>query len=150
MAIIRWRETTDPFGDVYGLRRGLDKLIDSYMGRPGSLALYQGVFPALNIKEDGENLKLTAELPGVNIKDVDISANADSITLRGERKEPAVSKEVNYHQRERDFGTFRRVINLPVRIDTNKISASYKNGVLTVVLPKAEEAKPKQIAITAS
>ena len=93
---------------------------------------------------------MTAELPGIDPKEIDITANADSITLRGERKEPSAGGEVNYHQRERAFGTFRRVIDLPTKIDTDKINASYKNGILTVVLPKTEEVKPKQIEIKAS
>ncbi len=93
---------------------------------------------------------MKAELPGVDPKEIDISASADSITLRGERKVPPISEEVSYHQREREFGIFRRVINLPVKINTDKINASYKNGILTVILPKAEEVKPKQIKIKTS
>jgi len=85
-----------------------------------------------------------------NPKKIDIAATADSITLRGERKVSTVGKEVSYHQREREFGTFRRIINLPTKINTDKISASYRNGILTVVVPKAEEVKPKQIEIKTS
>ena len=93
---------------------------------------------------------MRAELPGVDPKEIDISATPDSITLRGERTVPSVSNEVSYHQREREFGTFRRVINLPIKINTDKINASYKNGILTVILPKADEIKPKQIKIKTS
>ena len=93
---------------------------------------------------------MRAELPGVDPIQIDISATVDSITIRGKRKIPPVSEEVCYHQREREFGTFRRVIDLPTKIDTDKINASYKNGILTVALPKAEEVKPKQIQIKTS
>lgn len=150
MAILRWRDPMDPFGGIDDLRTAVDQVFGNYMGRPGRMRLYRGVFPALNITENEDNLCLTAELPGMNPNEIDISATADSITLRGERKNSSTSKEVNYHQREREFGTFRRVIDLPIKIDTDKMSASYKNGMLTVVLPKAEETKPKQIQIKTS
>ena len=150
MAILRWRDQTDPFGGLDDLRTAVDQVFGNYMGRPGRMRLYRGVFPALNMTENEDTLYLTAELPGINPKEIDISATANSIVLRGERKESSASKEVNYHQREREFGTFRRVIDLPTKIDTDKINASYKNGILTVALPKAEEVKPKQIQIKTS
>jgi HSP20 family protein len=150
MAILRWRDQADPFGGLDDLRTAVDQVFGNYMGRPGRMRLYRGVFPALNISENEDNLCLTAELPGINPNEIDITATADSITLRGERKEPSTSEAVNYHQREREFGTFRRGIDLPTKIDTDNINASYKNGILTVVLPKAEEVKPKQIQIKTS
>lgn len=150
MAILRWRDQTDPFGGLDDLRTAVDQVFGNYMGRPGRMRLYRGVFPALNMTENEDTLYLTAELPGINPEEIDISATANSIVLRGERKESSTSKEVNYHQREREFGTFRRVIDLPTKIDTDKINASYKNGILTVALPKAEEVKPKQIQIKTS
>jgi HSP20 family protein len=150
MAILRWRDQTDPIGGLDDLRTAVDQVFGNYMARPGRMRLYRGVFPLLNITENEDNLSLTAELPGINPNEIDISATAGSISLRGERKESSASEEVNYHQREREFGTFRRVIDLPTRIDTDKINASYKNGILTVVLPKAEEVKPKQIQIKTS
>jgi HSP20 family protein len=150
MAILRWREPTDSFGELDDLRTAVDQVFGNFMGRPGRMRLYRGVFPALNITENEDNLYLAAELPGIDPKEIDVTATPDSITLRGERKSPSAGKEVNYHQREREFGTFRRVIDLPTKIDTDKINASYKHGILTVVLPKTEEVKPKQIEITPS
>lgn len=150
MAIYRWRGPRESFGELDDLRTAVDQVFGNYMGRPGRMRLFRGVFPALNITENEDNLYLTAELPGIDPKEIDITATADSITLKGERKEPSASKEFSYHQREREFGTFRRVIDLPTKIDTDKINASYKNGILTVVLPKTEEVKPKQIEIKAS
>jgi HSP20 family protein len=149
MAIYRWRGPRESFGELDDLRSAVDQVFGNYMERPGRMRLFRGVFPALNITENEDNLYLTAELPGIDPKEIDITATADSITLRGERKESSAGKEVNYHQREREFGTFRRIIDLPTKIDTDKINASYKNGILKVVLPKAEEVKPKQIAIKA-
>jgi HSP20 family protein len=107
----------------------------------------RGIFPALNISENKDNLYLRAEIPGINPKDIDITATPDSITIRGERRPAGVGKEVNYHQREREFGSFNRIIGMPCQVSPDKISASYKDGILTVVLPKAEQAKPKQIKI---
>ena len=140
----------DPFSHLSSLRSAVDQIFGDYMDRTGTARSHTGVFPSLNITESGDNLYVQAELPGVDPKEIDISAMADSITLRGERKVTPVSEEVNYHQREREFGTFKRIINLPTKINTDKISASYKNGILTVVLPKAEEVKPKQIQIKTS
>lgn len=150
MAILRWRDPMDPFTDLGNLRTAIDQVFGDFMGRTGVSRSYTGVFPALNISESGDHLCVRAELPGIDPKEIDISATADSITLRGERKVSPVGKDVNFHQREREFGTFRRVIDLQSKINTDKISASYKNGILTVVLPKADEAKPKQIEIKTS
>ena len=140
----------DPFADLGNLRTAIDQVFGDFMGRTGTARSYSGVFPSLNISERGDNIYVKAELPGIDPKEIDISATPDSITLRGERKLTPVGKDVNYHQREREFGTFRRVIDLQTKINTDKITASYKNGILTVVLPKAEEAKPKQIEIKTS
>jgi HSP20 family protein len=140
----------DPFSDLGNLRNAVDQVFGDFMGRTGTTQPHAGVFPSLNITERENNLCVKAELPGVDPKEIDISATPDSITLRGERTVPPVSEEVNYHQREREFGTFRRVINVPIKINTDKINASYKNGILTVILPKAEEVKPKQIKIKTS
>ena len=150
MAIIRWRDPMDPFSDLGNLRSAIDQVFGDFMGRTGGAQSYAGVFPPLNITEGDDNLFVRAELPGVDPKEIDISATSDALTLRGERKVTPVSADVNYHQRERGFGTFRRVINLPTRINTDTIHASYNNGILTLVLPKAAEAKPKQIEIKTS
>ena len=150
MTIIRWRDPMDPFSDLGNLRNAVDRVFGDFMCRTGVTQSHVGVFPSLNITESENNLCVKAELPGVDQKEIDISATADSITLRGERKVPPVSEEVGYHQREREFGTFRRVIDLPIKINTDKINAAYKNGILTVILPKAEEVKPKQITIKTS
>jgi HSP20 family protein len=150
MTILRWRAPDDPFTHLSSLRSAVDQIFGDYMGRTGVERSYGGVFPPLNITENENNLSVCAELPGVDAKEIDISATPDSITLRGERKVPQVSGEISYHQREREFGTFKRIINLPTKINTDKISASYKNGILTVVLPKAEEVQPKQIKIKTS
>jgi len=140
----------DPFTDLGGLRSAIDQVFGDFMGRSRFTPFYAGVYPAFNITESEDNLYLRAELPGIYPKQIDISATSDSITIRGERKVEAVGEGVNYHQREREYGTFRRIIDLPAEINTDTITATYKNGILTVVLPKAEEAKPRQIEIKTS
>jgi len=150
MAIIKWRDPMDPFADLGNLRSAVDQVFGDFMGRTGTAQSFTGVYPPLNITETEDDLVVRAELPGIDPKEIDISATTDSLTLRGERKVVSVGEEANYHQTEREFGTFRRVINLPTKINTDKINASYKNGILTVTLPKAEEVKPKQIVIKTS
>jgi HSP20 family protein len=144
MALLQWREAIDPFRELDSLRTAIDRLFGDYRWRTGA---YRGVFPALNITETRDNLFVSAEIPGINPKDTDITATRDSITIRGERRPAAVGKEVNYHQREREFGSFNRIIGMPCQVNPDKISASYKEGILTVVVPKAMQAKPKQIEI---
>jgi HSP20 family protein len=78
---------------------------------------------------------------------VDLSVEGDSLTLRGERKIPEAGEKVSYHRREREAGVFRRVITLPVKVEADKVRAAMKNGILSVTLPKAAEAKPKQIVV---
>ena len=150
MALLRWRDPMDPFTDLGSLRNAIDQVFGDFMGRARFTPLYAGVYPAFNITESKDNLCLSAELPGIDPKQINITAAPDSITMRGERIIAPVDKEVNYHQREREHGTFRRIINLPAEINTDTITASYKDGVLTVVMPKAEAAKPRQIEIKTS
>jgi HSP20 family protein len=108
-----------------------------------------GVYPSLNLREDAENLYLSAELPGVAPEDIELSVQGDSLTLRGERRILEADKKLNYHRRERDAGYFRRVINLPVRVDSGQVQATVRNGLLMVTMPKAAEAKAHQITIKA-
>jgi HSP20 family protein len=115
-----------------------------FWGEPGA-----GVFPLVNVTEDNDNYYVRAELAGVTAEDLDISATADSLTISGERKMSAESENATYHRREREAGTFSRIIAIPGQIDTDKVEARSLNGILTVVLPKAAGMKPKQITIKA-
>jgi HSP20 family protein len=104
--------------------------------------------PPVDIFEDGDNLVLKAEVPGVNPDDVEIRVQDNTLYLKGERKFEKEVKEQNYHRVERSYGTFTRTFSLPNSVDSDKVSASYKDGVLTLTMPKKEEAKPKTIKIT--
>jgi HSP20 family protein len=106
-------------------------------------------YPAMNIWTDQDSAIVTAELPGVNLEDIDISVEDDTLTLRGDRQRDALEEGVTYHRQERRFGSFLRTFQLPFRVDAEKVDATLKNGVLSVSLPRAEEDKPRRIAIRA-
>lgn len=107
-----------------------------------------GVFPPVNIYDDGEAFLVRAELPGMDKDAFEISVKGDQLTLRGERKPQQADPKASYHRRERDGGQFRRVVTLPQPVDADKISATYKNGVLEVVLPRVPEAQPRKITVS--
>jgi HSP20 family protein len=151
MALVRW----EPFRDLVGLQDRMNRMFDeSFRGlaRPGTeddWALGGTWAPAVDIYEKDGNIVLKAELPGVDPKEVDIRVENNTLTLRGERKFDNEIKRENYHRVERAYGSFTRSFTLPSVIDQDKIQAEYKEGVLHVVLPTREEAKPKQITIHA-
>ncbi|MDJ0763632.1 MAG: Hsp20/alpha crystallin family protein [Myxococcota bacterium] len=106
-----------------------------------------GVFPPLNIYDDGESLVVKAEVPGIDPADLEINATVNALTIKGERKRPTADDKASFHRRERSYGTFSRSVNLPQEINSGKVQASYKHGVLEIMLPKAEESKPHKIEI---
>jgi HSP20 family protein len=99
--------------------------------------------PSLDVKEDDKAITVKAELPGMDEKDVEVLLTDDALTLKGEKKEDKEEKRENYYHVERTYGSFHRVIPLAAAIDTKKVNATFKNGVLVVTLPKTEEAKMK-------
>jgi HSP20 family protein len=127
------------------MQREMNRLYSTVKGRGGS-PFRSDVFPHVNISEDADNLYVHSELPGMLPDEIDISVEGDTVTLRGERKLP-VAENVSYHRREREAGRFRRIFSLPFRVNADAVSAVFKDGVLKITLPKAEEAKPKQIQI---
>jgi len=104
----------------------------------------------VDIYENADGLVLKAELPGVNPDEVEIRVEDNTLYLKGERKFEKEVKEQNYHRVERSYGTFTRTFSLPNSVDADKVSANYKDGVLTLTMPKKEEAKPKTIKINVS
>lgn len=109
-----------------------------------------GVFPLMNVTEDGNSYYVRAELPGLKADELAISVTGDTLSISGERKLAAEDEKAQYHRREREAGTFSRIVSLPGQIDAGKVEARCADGVLTVILPKAESARPKQIAVKAS
>lgn len=106
--------------------------------------------PALDVHDDKESFTVTLEAPGLQKSDFEISYHDGVLSIAGERKEEKETKERAYFRRERFFGRFSRSVSLPADVQADRIAASYKDGVLTVTLPKAEEAKPKQIEVSVS
>jgi HSP20 family protein len=104
----------------------------------------------MNVTEDKDSFYVRAELPGLKPDELDISVTGDTLSLSGERKIPAEDENAQYHRREREAGKFSRIVSLPSQVNTGKVEASCKDGILTITLPKAEAAKPKQITIKAS
>ena len=106
-------------------------------------------YPSIDVKEGDKDVVVKAELPGLEEKDIEVLLADDALTIKGEKKEEKEDKGKNYYHMERTYGSFHRVIPLPVEVDTRKVEATFKNGVLSVVLPKTEKAKSagKKISI---
>lgn len=138
-----------PFEELERMRRQMDMLADR-LTRGIFREPFAGVFPLMNVTEDRDNYYVRAELPGIKADELDISVTGDSLSISGERKIVAENENAKYHRKEREAGKFSRIVNLPAQVNTEKVEASCVNGVLTVVLPKAEAARPKQITIKAS
>lgn len=137
-----------PFAELDRMRRQMDALSGIlFREAPAGRVASAGVFPMINLTEDKDRYYLRAELPGMRAEDIDIQILDKSLTVSGERKIASEGDRVRYHRRERDAGKFSRVIGLPGDVDGGKVDAKMADGVLTVVLPKAESAKPRQITI---
>ena len=151
MNIIRWREKPwiafEPFSEITKLKSEMNRLFESVRGRADLEPMFPKVYPALNLTQDEHNLYIRTELPGIKPDTLDINVNGDSISIKGERTIQDEGENVSYHRSEREGGYFRRVLSLPAKVKTDKIEAKYKDGILTIVLPKAEEAKPKKITV---
>lgn len=106
-----------------------------------------GVFPLINLTENQNNYYVRAELAGLKAQDLDIQVMGKSLIISGERKITSEGKDIKYHRSEREAGKFSRIIGLPGEIDAGKVEAQMKNGLLTVIIPKAEAAKPRQITV---
>ena len=124
-----------------------DELFGRFFGAEPELFGGGGWCPALDIREKGDSLVVNVELPGMNAKDIDISVDRNMLTISGEKKEESESKEENRYHAERRYGRFQRTISLPAEVARDKIEASQNNGVLTITLPKSEEAKPRKVEV---
>jgi HSP20 family protein len=146
MAITRWR----PFRDVVSIQDEMNRLFDDFFGRPVlKTGWTEGVWsPTVDISEDKENVIIKSEMPGMSKDDVKISIQDNVLTLKGEKKQEKEEKDKNYHRIERNYGSFCRSFQLPTSVKSDKVKASYKDGVLSVTLPKTEEVKPKEIPVS--
>ena len=155
MSLIRYQapelSNWPTFGRLSNLRDELDTLFElpfwSNFGR--QTQLFSGWTPALDLYQNNDNVIAVVELPGMRKEDIEISLHDGMLTIAGERKTETPGGE-KAERSERYIGKFRRSITLPTRVDANKVNATYKDGILTVTLSKAEEAKPKQIQVNVS
>ena len=133
------------FPELSDPRRQMDRLYEGLSG--ASRTAGAGVFPLINVTEDKDAYRIRAELPGIKADELDITITGKSLAIADERKIAEETDGARYHRREREAGSFRRMVSLPGPVDAAKVEATCDSGILTVVLPKAEEAKPRQIAV---
>jgi HSP20 family protein len=151
MAMERWRpiDRFDPFRNVGEIQQEVNRIFDSFFGRPSA----QGArgdrvwAPLVDMYETKDDLVLMAEVPGVKEKDVSVSITGDLISIKGERRFDEEMKEPSVLHLERVYGRFERLVQLPMPVQADKVKATYRDGVLEIRLPKAEEVKPRQIKI---
>ncbi|MFA6456116.1 MAG: Hsp20/alpha crystallin family protein [Bacteroidota bacterium] len=149
-AATRWSREFPTFRGLQSLQYDMNRIFDEFFR--GDILANDELFgrdwnPAVDIIENNDNYVLKAELPGMIKDDVKITLENNVLTIRGEKKQETEKKEENYHRVERSYGSFERSFTIPGSIKVNDIDAQYKDGVLTLTLPKAEEAKPKMIDV---
>jgi HSP20 family protein len=142
----RWQPFNPFWQQLQQFQSEINRLFDRW-GDDGSRGGTVATFPPVNVYEEGDNLYVEAELPGVNLQDLEIFVNGqDQLTVKGERKPQAPEKGVR-HRQERSFGAFSRTVALPFPVDANKVDARLEQGVLRVQLVKHESAKPRKIVV---
>jgi HSP20 family protein len=147
VSVLRW----DPFQDLLSLQDEMNRMFDRAFGQATPGGRERGVrtwAPALDIAERKDAYLVSVELPGVNPDDIDVTLEGNLLTIQGERHQTQESSDQQFHRVERFYGGFRRTVSLPSAVQADAIQASYENGLLQLVVPKAEEAMPKKIAIT--
>lgn len=138
------------FDHLNRLRDEIDHAFQSSFGNWGAnTGFFEGWSPAVDLMEDKDKFTVKVELPGMKKDEIDVSLHGDTLNICGERKKEEEHKEGENYRSERYFGRFQRSVQLPQAVDGNKIEAGYRDGVLTITLPKTEEAKRKQIEIKA-
>lgn len=144
MTLVKW----EPFRDLMAMQDRMTRLIDETFSRIWKEDMAQGVWsPPVDILERGDEVVVKVDLPGVTQSEIDIRVEEGTLTIQGERKFVKESSEENYVQIERPYGTFRRTFSIPRTIDQESIKASYKDGVLRIILPRRQEIQPKQIVV---
>lgn len=146
MKLVRW----SPARDLLNIQDEMNRVMDRFF----SPELFEGSdfstsrwLPNMDVQEDKDRFTISMELPGLSKDDVSLTVREGMLTIEGERKQEDEKEGVNYHRVERRYGKFLRSFQLPIRVQEDKIEAVFKDGILTVQIPKAEEVKPKQIAV---
>ncbi|MBK7319359.1 Hsp20/alpha crystallin family protein [Candidatus Villigracilis affinis] len=143
--LIRW----EPAREMMTLREAMDRLFDDAFTRPLSMAGNGWAVPAVDMYQTDNEVVVKAALPGMKAEDVQLNVTGEVLTIKGEIKQKEEVKEKAYHLREQRWGMFERSVILPTEVVADKAKADFENGILTITIPKAEEAKPKTISIKA-
>jgi len=145
--ISRWSPVTDMTGEFLNMQKEIDRMFDRFRsGSPEDNGIY-GLTPLVDIIENADDFTVNVELPGVDRKDVKITVTDGVLTLKGEKKHTYENSSDRFQRLERIFGSFERSFTLPTSVNSEKIEASYANGILTITIPKAEQAKAKEIQV---
>lgn len=153
MALVRWHRTAEPLRMLEGLQEEMNRLFNTSLVRFPEFGTTDGAAfwtPALDMHETKDDLVVQCELPGMKLEDINVSLQENTLTIEGERKKIAETKEENYYRVERWYGKFHRAMELPTLVDGEKVHATYDSGVLKIVMPKRPEVKPKQIQVKVS
>jgi HSP20 family protein len=153
MALIRFRsfpQALDSSRDLTDIQTQMNRLFDNVLGQPSPSAMMERAWaPPVDMYETKNEIVLAVELPGLNEKDIRLSITGDLLTIQGERQWSDETREAGHCRQERWFGKFERAISLPIPVETGQVKATYRDGVLTVKLPKTEGVKPREIEIDA-
>lgn len=154
-SLIRWNRPElagwPSFGRLTDLRNEIDRLFESPLAEIGrSARLFSGWTPSLDLYEDKDNLVVKVEVPGMKREDIDVSLHEGCLSVSGERKSEEKHQDAEMYRTERFFGRFQRTVALPTPVAADKVKAQYQDGILTITLPKTEEAKPKRIDVNVS
>ncbi|OQB09711.1 MAG: Spore protein SP21 [Candidatus Omnitrophica bacterium ADurb.Bin205] len=153
MALIPWRpreDWWDPFTDLERIQKEMNRMFNLSLAHEGNreIGILDGAWsPAVDIYDSKDNVMVKADIPGLTKDDIEVTVQGDTLFIKGEKKQEKEVKEKDYIRTERFYGNFQRAIRLPAEVQSDKVEATYKNGVLELVLPKSEKAKPKQIKL---
>lgn len=148
-----WDVQRDPwFSEFSSLQRNMANVL-SYLNDRGTQSANpfparSRLFPPMNVRKQDNNYQITAEIPGVNVNEIDLTVQGATLTIKDERRPDVVGENASYHRRERSCGAFQRSITLPEKVNADRIGANYKNGVLIINLPLDEATGPRKIAVT--
>lgn len=149
MLTTRWQPLVEWGRDFNRLRNEMDRLFDQF-GGAGPRSFGAGLYPAVNMWEDENSVYVEAELPGFELNELEMYVTGENqLSIKGERKQPQLQDSGAWHRLERGYGAFGRTVELPYPVDSDKVSAEFQHGVLSITLPKAEAAKPRRIEVKA-
>jgi HSP20 family protein len=147
MLVTTNRRAIEPAHDLFSGLSRLNQIMDETLGNWNGGSVASAWLPACDVIEDKDHLKIAVELPGVRPEDVKVSVENNALTIRGEKRQESEDKGQRWHRYERSYGAFERTFTLPSTVDAEKVQATVNDGVLTLLLPKSERAKPREIPV---